>query len=98
MTTATTPPEQYPLATFFNFEDCIDFIATRMSDRLIKLETLNNLTSTDNTTIEENADKLSKFVYNYWPVINEGAFDSATNKGVYKETTKKMMQIVNSNI
>jgi len=98
MTTATTPPEQYPLATFFNFEDCVDFIATRMSDRLIKLQSLNNITSTDNTNLNDNSEKLSKFVYDFWPVINEGSYEKSTNKNVYKELTKKMIELVNSNI
>jgi hypothetical protein len=97
MTTSTTPPQQYPLATFSNFEDCVDFVATRISDRLIRLETLTNPTSTDAATLESNAEKLTKFTFEYWPIINEGSYETVPNKDVLKETTKKMIELVNSN-
>jgi len=97
VTTSTTPPQQFPLATFFGYEDCVDFVGQRIIDRLPILEPLTNVTSTDDANLNSNAEKLSKFITDYWPIKIDGTYSRLTDKETIKNKTKKMIQLVNSN-
>jgi len=91
---------QYPAASFATFEDCVIFTGNRVAGRLIRLDNLNNVLSTDGTIQNQNAEKLARFCYDYWPTINEGSFDKldASVKETLKKDAKKMIQLVNASL